>query len=72
MKLSVIPALAALSCLAALSYADIDPDATALAALAKKTTEEILNRLDAQEAALKKRGQEATCTRKNIAYRQEL
>jgi len=72
MKLSVLPALAALSCLAGTIYADTDPAATALAALVKKTTEEILNRLDAQEAALRKQGQEATCTRKNIAYRQEL
>jgi len=72
MKLSVLPALTALSCLAGVICADNDPAATALATLAKKTREAILNQLDAQEAALRKQGQQATCTRKNIAYRQEL
>jgi hypothetical protein len=71
MKFSVLPALAALSCLTSTINADTDP-AIALAALAKKTTEAILNQLDAQEEALKKQGQKALCTRKNIAYRQEL
>lgn len=71
MKFSTLPALAALSCLAGTINADTDP-ATALAALAKKTTESILSQLDAQEAALKKQGQQALCTRKTIAYRQEL
>ena len=71
MKFSVLPALAALSCLAGATNADTDPAATALTALVKKTTEGILNQLDAQEAALKKQGQQALSTRKNIADRQE-
>jgi hypothetical protein len=66
-----VPTLTALSCLVGAINADTDP-ATALAALAKSTTDAILNQLDAQEAALKKQGLQATCTRKNIAYRQEL
>jgi hypothetical protein len=68
MRFSILPTLAALLCLAGTVNADTDP-ATALADLAKKTTEAILTQLDAQEAALKKQGLEANCTRKNIAYR---
>ena len=71
MRFSALPALAALSCLAGTINAVSDPEA-ALAALFNQTTEDILDRLDAQEAALKKRGIQATCTRKNIAYRYEL
>jgi hypothetical protein len=71
MKFSILTTLAALSCLASSINADTDP-AIAFADLTKKTTEAILNQLDAQEAALKKQGQQALCTRKNIAYRQEL
>jgi hypothetical protein len=71
LRFSVLSTLAALSCLSSTINADTDP-ATALAELAKKTTEAILTQLDAQEAALKKQGLRANCTRKNIAYHQEL
>jgi tyrosinase len=71
MRISALPALAVLSCLAGAINAVSDPEA-ALAALFSRTTEDILNSLDAQEAALKKRGIQATCTRKNIVYRYEL
>jgi hypothetical protein len=71
MRLLFLPALAAFSCLAGTINAVSNP-AAALAALFNRTNEEILNQLDAQEAALKKRGIQATCTRENIAYRYEL
>jgi hypothetical protein len=71
MRISALPALTVLSCLTGGINAASDPEA-ALAALFSRTTEDILNSLDAQEAALKRRGIQASCTRQNIAYRHEL
>jgi hypothetical protein len=71
MRISPLPALALLSCLAGVITALSNPEAT-LAALFDQTTEALLNSLDVQEAVLKERGIQATCTRKNIAYRYEL
>jgi hypothetical protein len=71
MKLSILTALAALSCL--LSAATVVADEAAeLSALLGQAANDILASLQAEEAALNKRGLEATCNVRNIAIRQEL
>jgi len=42
------------------------------AVLTQKAIDTVLERLDAEELALRKRGQTANCTRKNISIRREL
>jgi len=71
MRLSAVPVLAALSCLARTSIA-IPDDAAQLASLLGQASNDILAGLQAEEDALAKRGIAATCTVKNIAVRQEL
>lgn len=71
MRLSAIPALAALACLTTSAFAVPDPEA-GLKALLSRTTSDVLVQLQKDEVALAKRGIEASCTVKNIAIRKEL
>jgi tyrosinase len=46
-------------------------DAQLFAALAQSIQADVLKSLDEREAKLRKRGQEATCTSRNVIFRRE-
>jgi hypothetical protein len=70
MKFSALPALAVVATLAsgiqAVDYA------SQLTSTMSQATADVLAALEAEEAALSKRGVKASCTVRNIVFRQEL
>lgn len=70
MKFSVLPALAVASCLTTnINAQDV---ASQLNTLMSDAANSVLDQLEADEAALSKRGVKASCTINTIAIRQEL